>query len=148
MRPPRIRSHHSEGSRLPPITLLAFWQIRQTWFLLLMTGVSITIAVMLACTLPLYSRVAETAGLRNVLSPPSETANLTIHASMNAMSSNIVNGVDELMKIFTSESFGNSIQSSPQFSIQLDGFYVVRKHFEATSRAKFEPACCWHISGR
>ncbi len=46
---------------------LARWQFRQTWRLLLLIGLGITAAVMLACIIPLYSAITLTSGLRTAL---------------------------------------------------------------------------------
>lgn len=46
---------------------LARWQLRQTWRLLLLIGLGITAAVMLACIIPLYSAITLTSGLRTAL---------------------------------------------------------------------------------
>ncbi len=53
--------------QVPPFVTLAWWQVRPTWRLLLVMGIGIIIAVAFVCTVPLYSDVAMTAGLRNVV---------------------------------------------------------------------------------
>ena len=45
-------------AHLAPTLTLAFWRLRKTWGLLLVTGLGIVMAVILACTVPLYSQVA------------------------------------------------------------------------------------------
>src|SRR5437764_15166796 len=59
---------------LPGIVTLAGWRVRQTWRLLLITGIGILAAVMLLCAVPLYSEGSMCAGLRGVLSISGHTS--------------------------------------------------------------------------
>ena len=53
--------------------------MRQAWGLLLVTGVGMLAAVMLVCTVPLYSKIAMTAGLRDVLNSYSQNGDIVVH---------------------------------------------------------------------
>ncbi len=46
---------------------LARWQIRKTWWLLLVMGLGILIAVVFVCAIPLYAQIAISAGIRDAL---------------------------------------------------------------------------------
>ncbi|MDE3230688.1 MAG: FtsX-like permease family protein [Chloroflexota bacterium] len=52
------------GIPLVPTATLALWRLRQTWRLLLVSGLGALAAVMLVCAVPLFSQVAMSAGLR------------------------------------------------------------------------------------
>src|SRR5262249_26971353 len=58
----------SRGIPLVPTVALALWRLRQTWRLLLVSGVGVLAAVVLVCAVPLFSQVALSAGLRDALS--------------------------------------------------------------------------------
>ena len=75
---------------LPPTTTLALWRVRRTWGMLVFTGLGMLAAVMLVCAVPLYSRVATTAGLRGVLTANMNATTVTIHMSTNDFLSNDV----------------------------------------------------------
>ncbi len=63
----------------PSSFTLACWQLRQTWPLLLMTGTGLIVAVVLVCTVPLYSRVVLVAGLRALVKATPNSSLITIH---------------------------------------------------------------------
>jgi ABC-type lipoprotein release transport system permease subunit len=52
---------------MPPALTVALWRLRQTWRLLLAAELGVVAAVMLLCTVPLFSRVATSAGLRSAV---------------------------------------------------------------------------------
>jgi ABC-type antimicrobial peptide transport system permease subunit len=52
------------GIPFVPTVTLALWRLRQTWRLLLVSGLGALAAVMLVCAVPLFSQVAMSAGLR------------------------------------------------------------------------------------
>lgn len=59
---------------LPAIVKLAWWRFKRMWHVLLVTWLGMLTMVMLVCAVPLFSQVAMTAGVRNILSsaPPYE----------------------------------------------------------------------------
>src|SRR5258708_36521786 len=68
-RQPQI-SRRAGRTLIPPTVTLAFWRLRKTWGLLLITGIGIAAAVMLAWTGPLFSEIATTPGLPGGLASP------------------------------------------------------------------------------
>src|SRR5450755_912836 len=59
---------------------LARWQIRKTWWLLLVTGLGILIAVVFVCSIPLYAQIAISAGIRDALSTDPVGPYVTVHS--------------------------------------------------------------------
>ncbi len=57
----------SDTNTIWSIITLAFWRLRHTWFLLLITTLGIIAAVMIACTVPTFLTVTTTASLRSTL---------------------------------------------------------------------------------
>jgi ABC-type antimicrobial peptide transport system permease subunit len=68
---------------IPPSLTIALWQVRQSWRLLLLAGVGILAAVMLVCTVPLFSQVSINAGFRNALNKSDSATTVTLSATTN-----------------------------------------------------------------
>ena len=67
--PPIYRNvvRHNMLRTLPMLITLAFWHLRQNWRLLALLEGGMLCAVILVCTVPLFSQVALTAGVRGLL---------------------------------------------------------------------------------
>ncbi len=74
----RKSARSRDQSTLASIMILARWRVRRTWGLLVLTGIGMLAAVTVVCTVPLYSEIALTAGLRGVLNATPQSAELTI----------------------------------------------------------------------
>src|SRR5690242_11364478 len=70
---------------------LAVQRIRQTWFMLFMTGLGMICAVMVVCAVPMYSRVALTAGLRSVFSTFAQNGEIVVRSQPRLISSQVIN---------------------------------------------------------
>ncbi len=75
----------SDEHRLTATLTLAWWQLRLTWRLLLVATSGVLAAVILVCTVPLYSQVALSAGLRDTLKTSTDPA-ITIHSVAHLIS--------------------------------------------------------------
>jgi hypothetical protein len=63
---------------IPAIVKLAWWRFKRMWHVLLVTWLGMLTMVMLVCAVPLFSQVAMTAGVRNILnSAPAYEQRLT-----------------------------------------------------------------------
>lgn len=114
------------GNNFPPPTVtVALWRFRQTWGMLVITGIGIIAAVMLVCSVPLYSRVATTAGLRSVLNAVPDGSTLTIHADMNGISSQGVHDVRNDIERLPSNAISHYLSGPPQFTIQTQGLQIL-----------------------
>src|SRR5258708_36010596 len=89
-RQPQV-SRRAGRTLLPPTVTLAFWRLRKTWGLLLITGIGIVAAVMLVCTVPLFSEIAMTAGLRGVLTSPSNNPSIYLDSASTLISAPVIN---------------------------------------------------------
>ncbi len=69
---------------------LAFWRLRQTWRLLLVSGLGALAAVMLVCAVPLFSQVATSAGLRTQLAQLHEGPLVVVSGVMLTPSSDLI----------------------------------------------------------
>jgi putative ABC transport system permease protein len=57
---------------------LSLWRLRQTWRMLLVSGLGVLAAVMLVCAVPLFSQVAMSAGLRDRIAQIQQSPALTL----------------------------------------------------------------------
>lgn len=105
--------------------ILSAWLLRQTKFVLLVTGLCTCIVVTLACTVPLYSRIATTAGLRNTLQSNNSATNLQVHLMMNQVSSSIARQEDERINVLTKASLANYLDKGSTFSVRSQDLTIV-----------------------
>src|SRR5205085_11361774 len=71
---------------MPSLVTLSFWRLRQARFLLLVTGIGIVAAVMIVCSVPLFSTVTTTAGLHGFLDANPDTTVLTLDTATQGLS--------------------------------------------------------------
>src|SRR5258708_22668134 len=76
---PRPRTRKGTTSAVSSIATLARWQLRQTWRLLIVTGVGLLAAVVLVCMIPLYAQVSESAGLRHALTADPQSSYFEVY---------------------------------------------------------------------
>jgi hypothetical protein len=80
-------------------------------------------AVLLACTIPLYTNVAMTAGVRGVLGNASQNSDIVVRSLSGHVTSPILHGVTQELNQKFQRSFG-SVLTAPQFSIETQYFPV------------------------
>ncbi len=105
--------------RISAAVILAWWQLRQTWRLLLVTGAGVIAAVILVCTVPLYSQVAMSAGLRDELNGPGNSS-ITIHSVAHLISLSATRKVAGQIEQEMRQNIGQFLAGS-QFSAQSSG---------------------------
>jgi ABC-type antimicrobial peptide transport system permease subunit len=123
------RSNHPVQHRggwvfVPPTVTLAFQRVRETWGLLLVTGVGMLAAVMLVCTVPLYSKIAMTAGLRDVLNSYSQNADIVVHSVSMQISLPYIDKATTSLNREFQNTLGPYLASS-QFSIETRFFPIL-----------------------
>jgi putative ABC transport system permease protein len=110
--------------RIPPTMMLAFWRLRQTWRLLLITGIGIIAAVMFVCSVPLYTDVTMSAGLRDTLTSSVQSADIVVQStSQNLNAQHVGAAAQELDHLFQ-KNLGSYLKPV-QFSIQVGQFPVL-----------------------
>ncbi len=122
--PPSTR----KTSPTPPLAstvVLARWRLRNTWGMLLVTGLGMIAAVMLVCAVPLYSQIATTAGLHNVFTATPDSPILSVHATMAAISAPVVQEVRKRIEPIPQEPLAAYLAKGSQFSIQSQGFQMI-----------------------
>ncbi len=105
----------STRARVLPTVTLALWRLRQTWGLLLVTGMGIIAAVMLVCSVWLYSQVAMTAGLRGTLVQHNTT--MVISSNAQRLSMSITGSVTQQLDAEFQKNLGPYLSGPAQFSV-------------------------------
>src|ERR1700716_2406626 len=105
----------------PSLVTLALWQLRQTWRLLLISGMGIIAAVLLVCAVPLYSQVAISAALRDALNSSPANSSIAIHSSALLISHASIHSVEQQLNQEMQRDLGQFVDSGPQFVIQSQG---------------------------
>ena len=101
---------------------LAFWRLRRMWVMLFVTGLGTVAAVMLVCAVPLYSQVALTAGVRDVLTATPNSATLAVDANVSAVSTDSVSTIkSDIAQSIVDAGLQDYVNGSPQLVIQTDG---------------------------
>lgn len=102
---------------IPSIVTLASWRLRKTWGLLLITGIGIIAAVMLVCTVPLFSDITMTAGLRGVLTSPSDNTSINVYSVSTRISAPVINKTTQSLNQDFQKNLGPYLTPS-YFSLQ------------------------------
>src|SRR6185437_4279687 len=120
--PPRPQSR----TAIPSIMTLALWRVRRTWGLLLLAGIGILAAVTLVCTVPLYSEVAMTAGLRGVLNATPQSSEITLQASLDVLTPSVVSQEYQSLNGIMQQQLGSYIQKKTDFFLQTPLLNIVK----------------------
>src|SRR5260221_2777296 len=72
------------------IPTLAYWQLRRAWFLLLFITLGLVAAVVVTTSIPLFSDVTMTAGLRGLLRGTPDDAGIKLYMQGSGISSTLV----------------------------------------------------------
>lgn len=115
---PLQKEHSGTKSSMGSMLTLANWQLRQTWRLLSVIGLSLLVAVILVCAIPLYMQVSLSAGLRHTLGLNPENLYLTVNAQSSLFSPNALQRVQQQMSSTVQSELGTTISSTPAFSVQ------------------------------
>ena len=117
---------------------LALQRMRRTWGLLLITGIGMVATVMLVCAVPLYARVAMTAGLRGVLTINPENADVVVTGTSRSVSLPFLNQVNASLDRTFQKDLGQYLGSS-QFSIETGFLPMLASTSAPGSRPSYHP---------
>lgn len=96
---------------------LAVWRWRTQGFLLSITGLGVTVAVVLIVSLPLFSSVMVTAGLRGVLRAQSASSQVVVNAHLAGLSSSLVADATSQVNDTASQDAGSYLTGQPQSTL-------------------------------
>ncbi len=120
-----------------PTVTLALIRLRNMWGLLLITGVGIVAAVMLACAVPLYSDVSMTAGLRGAVASSSQNADIVVQSFAEQINQHIIDGTTHALDQELKDKLGAYL-SPTQFSIQTPVLPIDTKILSAHGRISYK----------
>ncbi|MGH2506268.1 MAG: FtsX-like permease family protein [Ktedonobacteraceae bacterium] len=116
---PAPRARKGTYTTISSIGVLARWQLRQTWRLLIIMGVGLLAAVALVGMIPLYAQVSGSAGLQHALETDPQSDYIQVHAQNLLFGTEALNAVqDQLTQIIQSE-LGSAISTPPDLSVQV-----------------------------
>lgn len=105
---------------LPAIATLAWWRLKQMWRPLLITWLGMISMVVLICSVPLFTQVSSTIGLRSALStvPPGQK-NISLNfVSMQPTSASILQAHQQIDQA-VQHNLGTYVNEDPRFSVSL-----------------------------
>ncbi len=112
-----------QQSLVPIFVTLAFWRLRQSWRLLLVVWLGIVVAVMIACTLPTFSDVSLTAGLREVLNATPEDSQIAVQTKISLL--NAISSYNQTLYDNLSADLCCYLSTYSQYQLQVPGFSLV-----------------------
>src|SRR5579875_3593225 len=99
------------------VVTLASWRLRRGWFLLFITLLGTLAAVLVACAVPLFAQVTETAGLHTILNARPTSAAITVNMQSQGLSSQVIQGQEEQTTPIFQQSLGNFLQAGNTLQI-------------------------------
>ena len=125
----RLWVRRESGAPVSAMTILALWQLRQTWRLLIAVGAGLLVAVMLVCAIPLYAQVAESAGLRHTLESDPQNMYITVHAVNALFSGDALNSAEQNITQELQSTLGATVASVPDLSVQISTLALGQNHY-------------------
>jgi putative ABC transport system permease protein len=101
--------------------------------MLLITGMGILASVVLICSIILFSQVAMTAGLRNVLNTAPDRSEIAIDVNPAGVSTQLAGAINGQIDGLTRQSLGKYLNGPPQFSIQTHKFSFISNAYALTA---------------
>lgn len=115
----------SEHTLLLSAVMLALWRWRQSWYLLLITGLGIAATVMIVCALPLFSQITATAGLRSTLSMSPDASEILLDSTTQGLSTRLVQDMQRQFQPLFQQPLKGYLSPQEQFSIQIPGLTII-----------------------
>lgn len=122
---PNTQRQGNTSSSIQATLILARWQLRQTWRLLLIIGVGILVAVILICSVPLYSEMVISAGVRNAINSSFNGPFVKVHGTSEQVSQEEISKTQQQIYQEFHNKLGRYGNNPPQFSLQLQSLLVL-----------------------
>ncbi len=103
---------------------LARWQLRLSWHLLFLMGLGMTVAVILACTIPLYAQATQESGLRSTFVASAPDSYITFQGDVRGgfKPNDLVNGLNTLTQAVHNDLGGQFTASQPSLTVTAADF--------------------------
>ncbi len=123
-------------SQFSPVTL-AFWQLRQTWRLLLVVGAGVIAAVIIVCAVPLYSQIALTAELENALRASNTSSDLLVQSTAGQIAPSDIQRQQNTLDQIVHSTLGDQVIGPTQFSLGMTDMGLYRQETRPSGHAIF-----------
>ncbi len=110
--------------RIPGVMTLAAWRVRETWRLLLIVALGCIAAVTLVSSVPLYSDVSMSAGLRSVLSTSYQSSDVVVQGQSDVVSKTFIQATTQKLNAEFQSKLGQFLKPL-EFSIQVPEAYLL-----------------------
>src|SRR5689334_1513917 len=110
---PRPDTPRKKNAPVASVYTLARWQLKQTWHLLVVTGLGMLIATLLVCAIPLYAQISLSAGLRRTLAADPQNTFITVSAQSSLLDTATVQSVQSALSEQVTETLGPGIVGQP-----------------------------------
>ena len=107
------------------IVTLAFWRWRPHWFLLLIMSVGIVATVMIVCTVPLFSDVMLTTGVRSVLTATPDANEIAMRVQTAGLSSATIASIEAITNPVLQKDIQGYLKGTPRLDFQTPEFGIV-----------------------
>lgn len=119
MQPTKIpAARRPRRALVPPALVMALWRLRVHWRLLLATGVGLIAAVMLVCTVPLFARVALSAGLRDAVRTVPESGDIVVTLTTSHADPASLSMAQSIATSDIRRDLGDAVTSEPDLKVQ------------------------------
>ncbi|HEU5199767.1 MAG TPA: FtsX-like permease family protein, partial [Ktedonobacterales bacterium] len=117
---PVTLTRRSTLALLPAITRLAWWRLKQMWRMLFVTWLGMIAMVVLVCSVPLFTQVSNTAGIRAALAavPPSQQR-ITVNFASEHPTSAQLNQAQQQINQMLQSNLGAYLSGPAHFSVGL-----------------------------
>jgi FtsX-like permease family len=126
----KVPAQHAPLAPLLTIITLATWRLRQSWLLLSVTGLGMVAAVMLVCTIPIFSQISTTVGLRGVLNASPESSYIVLNSNSSIITPSIVRNIGQQLTPSVSNNLGRYMSGAPEFSLQSQAMDLVSPNLQ------------------
>ncbi len=113
----KVSARPDTSAPLLTILTLATWRLRQSWLLLVVTGLGMVAAVMLVCTIPIFSQISTTVGLRGVLTASPESPYIFLDSNSSVITPSIVKDIGQELTPSIQKSLGQYMSETPEFTL-------------------------------
>lgn len=120
----RGEARRQRRGRIPGVITLAGWRVRETWRLLLITALGCLVVVTLVSSVPLYSDVSMSAGLRDVLSTSYQSSDVVVQGQSSLISTSFIQATTQKLNAEFQSKLGQFLKPL-EFSVQVPQAYLL-----------------------
>jgi putative ABC transport system permease protein len=109
------------------LAVLALWQLRKTWRLLIVVGAGIVCAIVLVSAVPLFSDIATTTGVRSLFDTTPAASTFGVQALANQPSPQLAYQANQRVETMMAQHLPSLISSKPELTVQTPDFVLLSR---------------------